>query len=217
MSSTEQYPTTGDFVINPETKRPIKVGSRTWNSLVKKGILSGNYNDPNELSTIDEDEEEYIIEQKIKEINKTLPNTEHGVRGRGKFKGKIVKRNKKLSTREISKHTAKVASKTLTKNIDELVESDDMESLLEQMILEDLCLISSREPQRVPKRSKVEKAPRKKIGKRKYRCTPITKREEQSSSEELCSSEAEQSEEEEQSLDKEQSEAEQSDEYSTSE
>ena len=35
-----------DYIINPKTNRPVKVGSRVWRDLVKEGIVSSqNYQD----------------------------------------------------------------------------------------------------------------------------------------------------------------------------
>ena len=42
-----------------------------------------------------------IINEKIKELNKELPSTVSAVKGRGKYKGKIVKRNKQMSYQDI--------------------------------------------------------------------------------------------------------------------
>ena len=90
MSST---PKKGDLIINPDTQRPVRVGSRTWINLVKKGVLQGHYSDNNII------EEQYAeippeqMEQKMKQINEKLPYGTQAVRGRGKYANKIVKRN----------------------------------------------------------------------------------------------------------------------------
>ena len=136
MSANQlNVPKKGDFIVNPNTQRVCKVGSRTWLELVKKGLVSGHYSDPKELAVIEDGED---IEQKINEINKTLPRGKQSVRGRGKYKGKIVSRNTQPSSEEISRYTAQIAARAVNNNIDELAEADDLESMLEKMILEEM-------------------------------------------------------------------------------
>lgn len=126
----------GDIIINPNTQRPVKVGSRTWLSLVKKGVVSGQYRDPNELDEQPDDHGE--VEQKIETLNATLPRGKQAVRGRGRYKGKIVKRNTRPKAEDISRYTAQIASRAVNNNIDALVESDDLEGMLERLILEEM-------------------------------------------------------------------------------
>ena len=140
----KNIPKKGDIIINPNTQRPVKVGSRTWLGLVKQGLVSGHYRDPKELDTVpdeyheDTEEGNQYIEKKIETINKTLPRGKQAVRGRGRYKGKIVSREKPPSASEISRYTAQIASRAVNNNIDELAESDDLEGMLEKMILEEM-------------------------------------------------------------------------------
>lgn len=143
MSNQQQnnVPRKGDIIINPSTQRPVKVGSRTWLNLVKKGLVEGRYQDPNELYEVKEEENQpEILEKKIEEINKTLPRGTQAVRGRGKYAGKIVKRQKQPSTKELTEYTAKTAARTVKKNIADLEDMsyEDMERELEQLILSEL-------------------------------------------------------------------------------
>ena len=141
MSAKQNIPKKGDIIINPNTQRPVKVGSRTWLGLVKLGLVSGHYRDPKELDTVQQNDCEYnnsTIEQKIEHINKTLPRGKQAVRGRGRYKGKIVSRNTQPSAEEVSRYTAQIASRAVNNNIDELVESDDLEGMLEKMIMEEM-------------------------------------------------------------------------------
>jgi len=79
-----------EFVKNPETGRPVKVGGRIWHRLLKKGLIKNtDYKDPNILATIEEDEN---VKVKRFEINQSLPPEIEAVTGRGKYKNKIVKR-----------------------------------------------------------------------------------------------------------------------------
>lgn len=88
-----------DFVINPKTQRPIKVGQRTWIKLVNQGILEDT------RGLVDYDPEDVLeeeIEEKINILNETLPENIQAVKGRGSLKNKIVKRlrqNKNAPTR----------------------------------------------------------------------------------------------------------------------
>jgi|TARA_R110000764_G_scaffold17132_2_gene47167 hypothetical protein len=141
MSATApNVPKKGDIIINPNTQRPVKVGSRTWLNLVKQGLVSGHYTDPHQLEEVPEQyrEDNKYVEQKIETINKTLPRGKQAVRGRGKYKNKIVSRNTQPSSAEISRYTAQIASRAVNNNIDALVESDDLEGMLEKMIMEEM-------------------------------------------------------------------------------
>ena len=138
MSANQNIPKKGDLIINPNTSRPVKVGSRTWLGLVKQGLISGHYRDPRELDTVPETCEDGYVEQKIETINKTLPRGKQAVRGRGRYKGKIVSRNTQPTAEEISRYTAQIASRAVNNNIEELADSDDLEGLLEKMIMEEM-------------------------------------------------------------------------------
>ena len=70
----------GDVIINPLTQRPVKIGSRTYITLVKKGVIEPTqYIDPvlDNGDPVDED-------------------TQEVVQGRGRYKGKKVVRNKPM-------------------------------------------------------------------------------------------------------------------------
>jgi hypothetical protein len=143
MSANNNIPKKGDFIVNPNTQRVCKVGSRTWLGLVKQGLVSGHYRDPKELATVPDEyhEDDQYVEQKIETINKTLPRGKQAVRGRGRYKGKIVSRNTQPSAEDISRYTAKVASRAVNNNIEELAElgdDDDLEGMLEKMIMEEM-------------------------------------------------------------------------------
>ena len=140
MMENKNIPKKGDIIINPNTQRPVKVGSRTWLGLVKKGLIVGHYRDEKELDEVPEQyhkDDEYV-EQKIETINKTLPRGKQAVRGRGRYKNKIVSRNKQPSSEEISRYTAQIASRAVNNNIEELAECDDIEGMLEKMIMEEM-------------------------------------------------------------------------------
>ena len=155
-----KIPRKGDIIINPNTQRPVKVGSRTWLNLVKKGIVEGRYTDPKELGELPEQYEEIPpedVEEKIEQVNKSLPRGQQAVRGRGRYKGKIVSRNKRLAPEEVSRYTAQVATRAVANNINTLAdcEDDDIEGMLEKMILAEMM---GNNTQAKPKRTK-QKAP----------------------------------------------------------
>lgn len=137
-------PSKGDIIINPSTQRPVKVGSRTWLNLVKKGLVEGRYSDPKELDKLPEQYEELPpqqVDEQIQKVNQTLPRGQQAVRGRGRYKGKIVTRNKRLEPEEVSRYTAQVATRAVANNIDALAsceDGDDIETMLQKLILEEM-------------------------------------------------------------------------------
>ena len=67
--------------------------------------------------------------------------TVQAVRGRGRYKNHIVKRNKPITAEEMRHYTTKTASKVIKNNLTELEEydnDDELESALEQMILDEM-------------------------------------------------------------------------------
>ena len=135
--------TRADYIVNPHTKRMVKIGSRVWNSLVKEGYAKSEHIDPAELEDLTAVYEEMApaeIEEKIKEHTAALPRGQQAVRGRGKYKGKIVRRNQKETTEEISRYTAQMAAQVFNNNIDALIESEDIEAELQRLILQEMTI-----------------------------------------------------------------------------
>lgn len=132
--SNSSVPKKGDIIINPSTQRPIRVGGRSWLKLVKEGVVSGHYTDPKKLAPIGDNPEE-----QIEEFNKTLPRGKQAVRGRGQYKGQITTRNKTPATEDVSRYTAKMASRVVNENIESLAECDDIEAELERLILQEMA------------------------------------------------------------------------------
>ena len=62
-----------EYVINPETGKPIKKNTRAYNNLVKKGIIPDDSveKNPKVLYKLKPTDEEEHIEQVKKEINET--------------------------------------------------------------------------------------------------------------------------------------------------
>ena len=105
MSAKQPISSKGDIVISPKTGRPIKVGSRIWLNLVKDGIISGEYSDDNVMGEYSQEESKQQIQKRIKDLNKKQNMGTHVVKGRGVYANKLVKRNKQLTTQDISKKT----------------------------------------------------------------------------------------------------------------
>ena len=59
----------------------------------------------------------------------------------GKYKNKIVKRHKQPSTRQVSQHTVRTTARKLKdpEVYDDLMQSDDFESQLEALIMQELA------------------------------------------------------------------------------
>jgi hypothetical protein len=138
------------FVINPNTSRPVKIGSKTWTKLVKDGLIKGS-------DAVDEIAQDHIvaeiedvpedeIQEKITDLNKEMSVDQQIVKGRGKFKGKLVKRKKaQVNIKEISEQVASAASVAISNNIDQLAETDvdDLDDLLKSLIMEELVTPAS--------------------------------------------------------------------------
>lgn len=162
-------PKKGDIIVNPNTNRPVRVGSATWLRLVKTGVVDGHYTDPRELAKIEPDEDLASVEQKINEVNKTLPMNKQACRGRGMLKGKIVARTKTPSAQEIARYNAKIGS--APNNISEAYSDQEDEVENEEIVFEKILekMMSDDASERVPKKSRMPaKMPAKKriIGRR---------------------------------------------------
>lgn len=135
-------PSKGDIIINPRTQRPVKVGGRTWLKLVKEGALAGQYRDPSVLRETYTDED---LDDAKTELNSTLPSHKQAVKGRGKHKGKIVVRNKRLAQKDLTQFASKASASALARNMDELenLDDDELERRLEELILSEMMGVQS--------------------------------------------------------------------------
>ena len=165
MSAKQPIQAKGDIVYNPKTNRPIKVGSRAWLNLVKQGVIAGEYADDNVLDEYNEEESKQEIKKRIKELNEKQDLGTQVVRGRGVYKGKLVKRSKALSVQDISKKTSKIASKIVVDDEDEKLEKE-----LEAMIYNELMKGKPKKvkqpvskPLKQPKMSRSKTVPKKPV------------------------------------------------------
>ena len=156
-------------IINPKTNRPIVVGGRVWTLLLREGLIKNNYKDSNILYEIEqpEQEQEYNEDIEADEELKNLeplplvryaknlensdasesipiPEHQHAVRGRGKYKGKMVLRNKQLKPAQVHKQVAECAVRAVKnyKNHSDHFTDDDndeqLDNLIQQMIMDEM-------------------------------------------------------------------------------
>ncbi len=113
-----------DYIRNPKTNRPVKVGSRVWRDLVKEGMVSSqNYQDEKELYALKPNDDP---SQVIQQLNNTLPRNEQAVRGRGMYQGKIVKKEKPYNKQ---KNVKKVGINPKSKALSQSKQEEDYEEI----------------------------------------------------------------------------------------
>lgn len=82
MEITTKYP---DLIINPNTNRAIKVGSKVYNKLVRNRLLNEEY--PYVLADIDNS---ISLAEQLTKCNEQLPNNMFAKKGSGKYINKII-------------------------------------------------------------------------------------------------------------------------------
>jgi hypothetical protein len=155
-------PKIGDYIINPSSGRTVKVGSKVWIKLVRANIVSGECVDEHVIDDIEDNCSQGELDEKLTQIKSQLPSGITATRGRGKYANKIVKRHKQLNIQEITKKTAKLASKIVNQD-DRSDELDEDE--LEQMIFNELM---------IGKRKIVKQTPTRKANTANYQTKEIT-------------------------------------------
>lgn len=127
----------GDFVINPITNRPVKIGNPAWLALVRQGLVDGTYKDKKIVAIVPNEDElinNYPIDEIKKEISKNLPFNLRVVKGTGQYKNKLITKHKYGSLKKVdldkvnkSKYTTeKINNDSEIEYIDS--ESDELES-----------------------------------------------------------------------------------------
>lgn len=145
-----------NHMINPLTNKPIKIGGRIYMNLIRDGIIKNQtYKDPKILDTINDDDKEEDIIIKKKKIKENLNINEDVVKGRGKYKNKLVKKHRQPKTSDVIKHTLKKTSRKLKdkKIYDSIYETDDYEKNFENLMLKELNNICN-QPREVKKQVK---------------------------------------------------------------
>ena len=102
-----------EYVINPNTGKPVKKGTRAYNNLIREGIVSDEQViDKKIMYKIKKEDTEEDIQMKKEEIDKDLNETEdesyQAVKGRGVHKDTLVKRHKPPPTNKVMRKTVKV-------------------------------------------------------------------------------------------------------------
>lgn len=88
----------GEFTVSPVTGRSIRVGHKTWRTLVRHGKLTGNrakFISDNEIYDFS-GEDDISVSEKIKELSKTCPPDKFISRGQGVNAGKLILKSRKL-------------------------------------------------------------------------------------------------------------------------
>ena len=138
-----------DYIINPNTMKPVKKGTRQYNLLMRQGLQEEELIDEKQpiskkkvMYKIKQEDTEDDIEMKKAEIDDELDEKEdesfQAVKGRGVHKDKLVKRFKPPPTNKVIKKTEKVIKdrknkedtsdyNELEKRILKLLESSDEE------------------------------------------------------------------------------------------
>lgn len=121
-----------EYIKNPNSGRMVKVGGRAWRKLVDEGVLDDNYNNPNELYELKEDDD---INELKRQYENELNLDFKPVKGRGRYKNKLMKRK---ITKPLNIHqTGRIIRKTKRK-LQENPDIDDEE--LENLVLRQIPL-----------------------------------------------------------------------------
>ncbi len=137
----------GSYMTNPETKRPIVVGGRVFMKLLKKGVLSEEYKNIEDDVILDDFKDTTEAIEKKDEYVRKLPKNMQAVKGRGRYKGKIVKRYKKTKKPNITKRiqqrventepsSERMQARELLEILKGLDHNADIEDQLEQIIIQ---------------------------------------------------------------------------------
>lgn len=121
-----------DYIKNPNSGRMVKVGGRAWRKLVDEGLLEDNYNNPNELYELKEDDD---INELKRRYENELNLDYKPVKGRGRYSNKLMKR--KITKPLNINQTGRIIRKTKYK-VKENPDIDDEE--LEHLILRETPL-----------------------------------------------------------------------------
>jgi len=110
MINTANIPQRGTKILNKKTGRMVTVGGQAWQKLVKAGEIPGMYNDPKQLEDIKDDAD---IKKQKEKLDEELPDNYHTVKGRGRYKGKLVKRKKPMNPKRAISLTSKALARAI--------------------------------------------------------------------------------------------------------
>ena len=128
-----------DMLINPQTKRPIKINGKVHKKLIREGVMKGIIEkDENILYEYGAtDDVDYLKD----ELNKKLPMRKKAVIGRkgSQYENKIVSRTRTPNTKEIVDYT-----------LEKIKKHSDIDDEIEQMIMNELCFDNRKHSKPIP-------------------------------------------------------------------
>ena len=144
-----------DYVLNPKTKRMIKMGSKTYLRLIRDGVIAdSHYVGTQQIPNFETGENHINIEDlkgvDLKEVldeeTMKLENGLVAVPGRGKYKGKLVKRKKKDRTKDLATIATKASVRVIKDHLPEInnhsnhFQDDDeaLEKLIQELVASEM-------------------------------------------------------------------------------
>ena len=140
-----------EYVLNPTTKRMIKLGSKTYLKLIREGVIADkHYVGTQQIPNFETGENHINIEdltgsdlkEVIDEQTMKLENGLVAVPGRGKYKGKLVKRKKNVRTKDLATIATKASVRVIKDHLPEInnhsnhFQDDDeaLEKLIQELV-----------------------------------------------------------------------------------
>ena len=144
-----------DYVLNPKTKRMIKMGSKTYLRLIRDGVIAdSHYVGTQQIPNFETGENHINIEDlkgvDLKEVldeeTMKLENGLVAVPGRGKYKGKLVKRKKNVRTKDLATIATKASVRVIKDHLPEInnhsnhFQDDDeaLEKLIQELVASEM-------------------------------------------------------------------------------
>ena len=118
-------PMTQNYIINPNTKRPIRMYSRQHMRLIKKNILKSKYEKPQAVITFDTNESAEVL-NKMKKAMPVQPGTFIT-----RYKNRIITKNASLSHEQLLNHIIDTCPSLLEQTLEE-VNDDDTDDIIKQ-------------------------------------------------------------------------------------
>ena len=116
---------TQKYIINPNTKRPIRMYSRQHMLLIKKNILKSKYEKPQAVITFDTNESAEVL-NKMKKAMPVQPGTFIT-----RYKNRIITKNASLSHEQLLNHIIDTCPSLLEQTLEE-VNDDDTDDIIKQ-------------------------------------------------------------------------------------
>lgn len=144
-----------DYVINPNTNRKIRIGSKTYLKLIREGLIAdkhyvGTQQIPNaetgenhiDITDVKGDDLKELIEVETMK----LENGYVAVPGRGKYKNKLVKRKKNIKSEDLATIATKASVKVIKDHLPEITnhsnhfQDDDegLEKLIQELVASEM-------------------------------------------------------------------------------